>query len=216
MLSSVTASARPTGRPLDAGVQAALLRATQDLLIEEGYERLTVEAVAKRCGASKATIYRRWPSKLALVIAAAQELFPAPEVPNTGELRADLLACGWAYLKEDGRSQQVLARLHTAARHDPALRAAARAALGSPADRLFRQVLDRAVAAGLISAEVDVSTIAEVFPGIAFHYTAALGLPVDEALILRVIDHVLLPSLRPYYTDSENFRTFRKFSERSE
>ena len=187
---------RPTGRPLDAGVQAALLRATQELLIEEGYERLTCDAVAKRCGASKATIYRRWPNKLALVIAATEDLLPVPEVPDTGDLREDLLACGRAYLQEDGRSQRVLTSLHTAARHDPALRAA-REALGTPADRLFRQVLRRAVATGQVSAEVDVQTIAEVFPGIAFHYTAALGWPIDEILILRVVDHVLLPSLRP-------------------
>lgn len=197
MLSTMTAPPRSAGRPLDAGVQAALLRATQELLIEEGYERLTCDAVAKRCGASKATIYRRWPNKLALVIAATEDLFPALEVPDTGDLREDLLACGRAYLKEDGRSQRVLTSLHTAARHDPALRAAAREALGTPADRLFHQVLGRAVATGQISAGVDVHTIAEVFPGIAFHYTAALGWPVDEALILRVVDHVLLPSLRP-------------------
>lgn len=192
----MTIPSRSPGRPLDASVQAALLRATQDLLIEEGFERLTVDAVAKRCGASKATIYRRWPSKLALVIAAAMDLFPVPEVPDTGDLREDLLACGRAYLKEDGRSQRVLASLHTAARHDLALRTAAREALGSPVDRLFGEVLTRAVTAGVISGDLDVSTIAEVFPGIAFHYAAALGLPVDETLILRVVDHVLLPSLR--------------------
>lgn len=193
----MTAPPRPAGRPLDAGVQAALLRATQDLLIEEGYERLTVDVVAKRCGASKATIYRRWPSKMALVIAAAVDLFPVPELPDTGDLREDLLACGRAYLKEDGRSQRVLASLHTAARHDAALRAAAREALGSPVDRLFHEVLGRAAAAGLVSADVDITIIAEVFPGIAFHYAAALGLPVDETLVLRVVDHVLLPALRP-------------------
>jgi len=196
MLSSMIVPSRSPGRPLDIGVQAALLLATQDLLIEEGFERLTVDAVAKRCGASKATIYRRWPSKLALVIAAAQELFPVPEVPDTGDLREDLLACGRAYLKEDGRSQRVLASLHTAARHDPALRQAAREALGSPVDRLFGAVLTRAVTAGLLPIDLDLSIIAEVFPGIAFHYAAALNLPVDEALVLRVVDGVLLPSLR--------------------
>lgn len=196
MLSSMTAPPRPAGRPLDAGVRAALLRATQDLLIEEGYERLTCDAVARRCGSSKATIYRRWPGKLALVLAAAQDLFPVPDVPNTGDLREDLLACGRAYMTEDGRSQRVLASVHTAARHDPELRAAAREALGSPVDRLFHTVLDRAVAGGLIAGEVDVGIVAEVFPGIAFHYAAALGRPVDETLVLRVVDHVLLPSLR--------------------
>ena len=66
-----------------------------------------MDAVARRCGASKATIYRRWPRKTALVVAAAAAL-PAPELPDTGDLREDLLACGRAYVRE-GRNAQVLA-----------------------------------------------------------------------------------------------------------
>ena len=186
---------RSPGRPLDVNVQTDLLRATQDLLIEEGFERLTVDAVAKRCGASKATIYRRWSSKIALVVAAATALFPAPEVPDTGDLREDLLASARAYMNDDGRSQAVLASLHTAARYDPALRTAARDTLGSSFDRLFEQVLTRAVSRGLVAKDIDIGTISEVFPGIAFHYAAALGHPVDENLVLRVIDGVVLPAL---------------------
>ena len=56
-----------------------------------------MDAVARRFGASKATIYRRWPGKTALVVAAAAALFTPPEVPDTGDLREDLLACGRAY-----------------------------------------------------------------------------------------------------------------------
>jgi AcrR family transcriptional regulator len=192
----MSSNSRAPGRPFDADVQAELLRVTQDLLIEEGFERLTVDEVAKRSAASKATIYRRWPSKVALVVAAATALFPVPEVPDTGDLREDLLASARAYMNEDGRSQAVLASLLTAARHDPALRTAARDALGSPFDRLFEQVLTRAVSRGLVAQGIDIGTISEVFPGIAFHYAAALGRPVDENLVLRVIDGVLLPALR--------------------
>jgi AcrR family transcriptional regulator len=190
----MSSNSRAPGRPLDAHVQACLLRATQDLLIEEGFERLTVDAVAKRCGASKATIYRRWSNKVALVVAAASALFPLPEVPNTGDLREDLFACARAYIQED-RQMVVLASLLTAARHDPVLRDAARDALGSPFSRLFEQVLTRAVSDGLIEKGIDIDIISQVFPAIAFQYAAALGLPIDEKLIRRVIDEVLLPSL---------------------
>ncbi len=185
---------RVPGRPLDAGIESDLLRATQDLLIEEGFERLTVDAVAKRCNASKATIYRRWPSKVALAVAATAALLSVPEMPNTGDLREDLLACAGAYIQEDGR-MAVLASLLTAARHDPALRTAARDAIGSPVSGLFERVLTRAVSRGLIAKGIDIDIISEVFPAIAFHYVAALGLPIDESLILRVIDGVLLPAL---------------------
>lgn len=192
----MSSTSRAPGRPFDVDVQAGLLRATQDLLIEEGFERLTVDAVAKRCGASKATIYRRWPSKVALVVAAASALFPVPEVPDTGDLREDLLASARAYMNEDGHSQAVLASLLTAARHDPVLRTAAQDALGSPFSGLFQHVLTRAVSRGLISKGIDIDIISEVFPSIAFHSAAALGLPIDERLVLRVIDGILLPALR--------------------
>lgn len=192
----MSSPARPPGRPLDPDVHAELLRATQDLLIEEGFERLSLDAVAKRCAASKATIYRRWPSKIALVVAAAAALFPAPEIPDTGDLRDDLLASARAYMNEGGRKQAVLVSLLTAARHEPALRTAARDMLGSPYSKLFEQVLSRAVSRGLIAENIDIATIGEIFPAIAFHYAAALGLRIDEELILRVIDGVLLPALR--------------------
>ncbi len=191
----MSSNSRPPGRPLDAGIEADLLRATQDLLIEEGFERLTVDAVAKRCSASKATIYRRWPSKVALVVAATAALFPVPEVPDTGHLREDLFACAHAYIHEDLR-MAVLASVLTAARHDPVLRIAARDEIGSPFSGLFEHVLTRAVSRGLIAKDIDIDIVSEVFPSIAFHYVAALGLPIDERLVFRVIDGVLLPALR--------------------
>jgi AcrR family transcriptional regulator len=187
--------ARPPGRPMNTGIDAALLHATQDLLIEEGFERLTMDAVAKRCGASKATIYRRWPNKTALAAAAAAALFRAPEVPDTGSLREDLLACGRAYVQEDSRSDQVLASVITASRHNQSLRDSAQAAIAAPYSRLFHDVIARAVTRGLVPREVDVETLAEIFPAVAYHRTAALGVPVVEADVLRVIDAVLLPAL---------------------
>ena len=192
---NMNAQPRVPGRPLDAGIEADLLRATQDLLIEQGFERLTVDAVAKRCSASKATIYRRWPSKVALAVAATAALLSVPEVPDTGDLREDLLVCSCAYIQDDRRIA-VLASLLTATRHDPALRAAARDAIGSPIGGLFEHVLARAVSRGQIAKGIDIDIISGVLPAIAFHSVAALGLPIDERLVLRVIDGVLLPALR--------------------
>lgn len=186
---------RSPGRPLNTEIGTALLRATQDLLIEEGFERLTMDAVAKRCGASKATIYRRWPSKTALVVAAAAALFRAPELPDTGSLREDLLACGRSYLQEDSRNDQVLASVITASRHNPDLRDAAQTAIAAPYSRVFQDVIARAVTRGLVARDIDVETLAEIFPAVAYHRTAALGVPVVEADVLRVVDTVLLPAL---------------------
>ena len=194
-MADVTLSARAPGRPMNPAVDSQLLRATQDLLIEQGFERLTMDAVAKRCGASKATIYRRWPGKTALVIAAAAALFEVPELPDTGDLREDLLACGRAYIQTGGRTAEVLASVVSASRHDSELRAAARQALGAPYGGLFDGVLARAVERGLISPTLDTEILAEMFPAFAYQKVAARGLLVSEDDVRRVIDSVLLPAL---------------------
>lgn len=186
---------RAPGRPLNTAIDEQLLRATQDLLIDEGFERLTMDAVAKRCGASKATIYRRWPSKTALVVAAAAALFQAPELPDTGDLREDLLACARAYVQTGGRNAEALASVISASRHDATLREASQRALGAPYGGLFDGVLSRAVERGLVRADLDLETVAQVFPAIAYQKVAARGLLVDEDDVVRVVDGVLLPAL---------------------
>src|SRR4051794_23872567 len=86
------ASGRRPGRPRDARHDEAILEATMALLSEAGYARLTIDGVAARAGVGRPTIYRRWPSKPALVVAA---LLHAPQIQvphaDTGSLRADLI-----------------------------------------------------------------------------------------------------------------------------
>lgn len=195
MLRLVKTSSRSPGRPLNTAIDEQLLRATQDLLIEDGFERLTMDAVAKRCGASKATIYRRWPSKTALVVAAAAALFQAPALPDTGDLREDLLACGRAYVQTGGRNAEVLASVINASRHDPALREAAQQVLGAPYGGLFEGVLARGVDRELVPGDLDLDTIAQMFPAYAYQKVAARGLLVEEADVRRVVDNVLMPAL---------------------
>ena len=70
----------------------AVFAAVLDELTERGYRRLTVDAVAARARVSKASLYRRWPGKPELVLAAVQAALPDPEqLPDTGTLRGDLV-----------------------------------------------------------------------------------------------------------------------------
>src|SRR5436190_19214651 len=81
------------GRPRDRGVDEAILAAAVDLLAEIGFARLTMEQVAARAGVGKASLYLRWPNKVALVAEAIQHRSAVePEVPETGSLRDDMLA----------------------------------------------------------------------------------------------------------------------------
>jgi AcrR family transcriptional regulator len=85
----MTEPSQAAGRPRSEEAHRAILDATLALLVEVGYSALTVEGIAQRAGVGKATIYRRWPSKLPLVIEAFGEL-PAFEEADTGDLRGDL------------------------------------------------------------------------------------------------------------------------------
>ena len=92
--------ARPTanrvGRPLDVTRDADILDAALDVLAEEGFDGMTIDMVAARAKAGKATLYRRWPSKTELVIDAVACMknkdINVDDLPNTGTLRGDLVA----------------------------------------------------------------------------------------------------------------------------
>ncbi|MGH2662734.1 MAG: TetR/AcrR family transcriptional regulator [Actinomycetota bacterium] len=88
---SVTAVDRPPGRPRSAEAHRAILDAAIDLFVEEGFEGMSIEAVAARAGVGKTTIYRRWTSKEDLLVDAIDQLIFHVEAPDTGSLREDLV-----------------------------------------------------------------------------------------------------------------------------
>jgi AcrR family transcriptional regulator len=87
------APVRAPGRPRSMLADDAIVDATIALLVEEGFDRLSMDAVAARAGVGKATIYRRWSSKEALVIdAVARRTDPLPVGPAGGSVRDRLVA----------------------------------------------------------------------------------------------------------------------------
>jgi AcrR family transcriptional regulator len=89
----MTAVTTSVGRPRNPAKDVAVLQATRDLLVEVGYQGATVVAIARRAGVGAPTIYRRWPTKEALVEDAAfGHPQPAPVPAPTGDLHADLRA----------------------------------------------------------------------------------------------------------------------------
>ena len=84
-------SPRGPGRPRDEAARRRILQAALDLMDETAFAQVSAEAIAERAGVSKATVYRWWPNKAAVVIEAFREAV-APELPlrNTGSLRHDL------------------------------------------------------------------------------------------------------------------------------
>jgi AcrR family transcriptional regulator len=195
-VSSRENAAGAPGRPRDPALEAAILDATQDLLIEHGFAATTVEAVARAAGTGKAAVYRRWPSKIDLVIAAVQALQTPPVVPDTGTLRGDLLACALHFVQADRRPALVLAGvLNELGRHDD-LREAAFEAIGKPPAVAFVAVLERWRARGQVAPSAPADLLAGIVPAAAFRSVAFRRRALDHRTATDLVDFVLLPALR--------------------
>src|SRR5690349_23707872 len=82
---------RRPGRPRDRDAHAAILRAAIDLTREVGYDALAIDAVAGRAGVGKATIYRHWPNKEALLAEAVEAIVRSAPPVDTGTVEGDLM-----------------------------------------------------------------------------------------------------------------------------
>ena len=172
-----------------------ILQATLDVLAEVGYDRLTMDAVASAAKASKATLYRRWSSKAALVIDAILAQKGPTRAPDTGSLRADLLEmhCGQGGVTDE-RAMGVLASLITAVNKDPEFATAFRRDFIGPKVTIGRAAFERARDRGEIDADVDIDLVAPALAGMVLHRTFVLGEPPTESTIAALVDQIILPA----------------------
>lgn len=189
----------PIERPRVEGEREdEILEVTIDLLTEVGYDRLTMDAVAKQAHASKATLYRRWESKPSLVLEAlinAKDM-PEVEIPDTGSLRGDLVGafCGHRGIVNH-RVTGVLGAVITAVTTDPEFAALFRKHFIAPKENASRVIYQRAIDRGEISADVDLEIIAPALAGVCLHRMYVMGLAPDDNTVERVIDTLILPAL---------------------
>jgi AcrR family transcriptional regulator len=186
---------RAAGRPQDPAIGEAILRATQDLLIERGVAGTTVDAVAAAAGAGKAAVYRRWETKTALIIAAVRALYDPPATPDTGSLREDLLACALHYARDDERAAFVLASVLAEMGRDDELGRAAYEAIGEPPSKMLTAVLERWAARGEIPAGAPLDLVTTILPALAFESVVRRHRTLDPRTAEELVDRVLLPAL---------------------
>lgn len=174
-----------------------ILDATLDVLADVGYDRLTMDAVATRARASKATLYRRWNDKASLVIDALLSHKDTPAVPDTGSLRGDLIAsfCGMGGLT-DKPQVAIFASVLTAISRDEDFANAFRRDFVGPKSRAVATIFDRARDRGEIADDVDLTLLAPALPGIVLHRLFMLGEQPTIELITDVIDQIILPAAR--------------------
>jgi AcrR family transcriptional regulator len=186
------------GRPRDAGRGVAILDTTLRLLIELGYDQMSVEAVAARAGVSKATIYRRYPNKAALVVAAVEHRVAAtPPVVRSGELRDGLMEIV-TWLAREVAEQEIglLGALFAGMRGDPDLAAGMRRILRRDEAAMVEQSFRGAIEHGERLAPQAAELFAEIAPAMIVHRLVVAGQPCDHAFLDHLVDDVLLPLLR--------------------
>lgn len=184
------------GRPRSEEAHRAILDATLELLVEVGFSALTVEGVASKAGVGKATIYRRWPSKLPLVVEAFGQL-PAFEEVDTGDLAGDLKKMLRSYLELFNATPlgAVLPSLAGERTHNPEL-----SDLFDPVSKERRQplqhALERAVERGELPPELDLELAADLIVGPIAVRLFFKGGRIDPEMVGPMVDLSLAGLLR--------------------
>ncbi|MBK0870739.1 MULTISPECIES: TetR/AcrR family transcriptional regulator [unclassified Saccharopolyspora] len=193
-----TSSPPGRGRPRDATRDAALRTAAMEVLAEVGYRALTMDAVAARARAGKATIYRRWESKLDLVIDTCTELVQRniPE-PDTGSVAGDLgefLRAFATFLT--GPAGKAAQALVGELPHESELAAAFRESFLLPQRNVLRLIMERGTERGEIAPDAPVDTVVELAGAGLLHRLMLTGEPLDTRFVDRLLGEALLPLLR--------------------
>jgi AcrR family transcriptional regulator len=193
-LISAPPEARRPGRPRDARHDRAILNAALAILRKEGYGGLTIEGVAARAGVGRPTIYRRWPSKPALVVAAlVQSSRLAVPVLDTGSLREDLIAVQrhQVELMNSPDNRRVTAGLIADLATDPELGETYVREYLAPRRAAVWQVLQRGVDRGELDADADFAFVYDLLVGPLFMRAVVWGQQLAQDAAERTADVIL-------------------------
>lgn len=186
------AQGRRPGRPLSAQAHRAIIDATLELLADKGYGSLTIEGVAGRAGVAKSTIYRRWPSKMALVVAAWEAIAAEVKVPDTGTLRGDLIKLLEDIIRVITRTvtRRIIRGLVAESEEDPELEERFRAFWASRRAILIR-LLERGASRGELPPDTDLELTADLLYGPIYYRFLISGAPLPRTIARRIVDALL-------------------------
>ena len=173
-----------------------MLAVTLRQLQQHGYERLTVDAVATSARASKATVYRRWPSKAELVLAAFIEgMRQVAVAPDTGTLRGDLLYMGKVVCERTRTQAGTIRAVLTEISRNPALNDAMQQQLLNQHEALIHHILQQAVDRGEIDDAAINDELWDLLPGYLIFRSIIPSRPPTRRTVRALVDDVIIPSL---------------------
>jgi AcrR family transcriptional regulator len=188
---------RCEGSPPWSSREAELLAVTLRLLQQHGYDRLTVDAVASEARASKATVYRRWPSKAELVLAAFIEgISQVAVAPNTGTLRGDLLHLGELICEQARQHASTIRAVLVEVSRHPALNDAMQHQFLDQRKALVQHILRQAVERGEIAdAAVADDELWDLLPGYLIFRSIIPSRPATRHTVEVLVDGFIIPGL---------------------
>lgn len=174
---------RTTGRPRSEGCRVKVLSAADSLVSRDGFARVSVDAIAQAAGVSKATIYRWWPNKAAIVVEALLESTEADvQVPDSDSPEADLIERIRRTISLfRGARGQILTSLIGEAQFNPEVAGAYRRNLLGPRRAAMRSAIGRIVAAGRLKADFDVDLAIDFLYGPLYQRLLLRHAPLDDA-----------------------------------
>ncbi|MGX7678071.1 TetR/AcrR family transcriptional regulator [Jatrophihabitans sp. DSM 45814] len=193
----VDAASGRVGRPVDRTRDLAIMAATRELICEVGYDRLTIEAVAIRARAGKATLYRRWTSKAELVFDAMSERdLDIEALPDTGELRSDLIE-GLSVMADKLGAIEcgLMSGLLTAMQSDAELAELVHQQMILHKRVAWHTWVDRALERGQLVGQPDADLLQEIVTDMFFGRMLMFRQPIDRSYVTHVVDRVLIPLL---------------------
>lgn len=198
--SNVRGKSGQLGRKRDHTRDDDILDATLDVLSEAGYGSLTMDMVAARASAGKATIYRRWSSKEDLILDAVSrmksKMVDLDHLPDTGKLRDDLLALfKQQSVEEAERRLKIMIELASMLSAQQGLADAINAAIVEPWANAHRILMQRARERGEIADAADIETAAQIIPALVAYRSIIQRKPFDKEFLVTLIDGILLPAL---------------------
>lgn len=179
------------GRPRSEKTKSDILKASYDLLIESSFAEVTIEKIAERANVSKATIYKWWANKAAVVMdgflnATKLEL----PVPNTGSVVKDMLLQVENFVKFlTSRKGNVIAEIIAEGQSDAKLAEIYRKAYFSPRRDISKQILEQGISRGELRKDLDIEASIDLIWGPIFYRLLITGAAIDNNFIKNIIDY---------------------------
>jgi AcrR family transcriptional regulator len=184
--------ARPPGRPRSERAHRAILQAANELLESEGFAAVTMEAIAERAGVSKATVYRWWPNRAAVVMDGFLSIVSSEvPFPHTGRAREDIRIhmrrLAEAFSRKIGRT---VAALIAEGQSDPELAEALRSRWLSVRRAEAREILELGIERGELREDLDLEVAVDVLYGPIYYRMFVGHAPLDDDFADALADHV--------------------------